>query len=252
METAEVLRQFESATAKFARAAVAAAATRPEEITPELLRILERTVDGAAQLGAEGDYIAHLHAMFLLAQFRETRAYPLVVRFALLPEEQLELLGGDFVTEHLGQVLASVCGGELSGIQSVVGHEQADEWARGAALSSLVTLVAAGQKSREEIIGYFASLFRGKLVRRYSHVWDSLVSCSCDLYPAELIADIEQAYQEGLVDPGFISSQNVRHGLARGKEAVLAELGNNSHRQLVDDTAKEMEWWACFRQKYFA
>ena len=34
--------------------------------------------------GFPGDYMAHLYAMFLLAQFRETRAYPLVVRFASL------------------------------------------------------------------------------------------------------------------------------------------------------------------------
>jgi hypothetical protein len=39
-----------------------------------------RAVNRAAQIDAEGDYMAHLYAMFLLAQFRETRAYPLVVR----------------------------------------------------------------------------------------------------------------------------------------------------------------------------
>ena len=66
METAEILHQFERATGKFARAAVEAAVARQEEITPELLRILEETVDRAAQLDAEGDYMAHLYAMFLL------------------------------------------------------------------------------------------------------------------------------------------------------------------------------------------
>ena len=91
METAEILHQFERATGKFARAAVEAAVERREEVTPELLRILEDTVHRAAQLDAEGDYMAHLYAMFLLAQFRETRAHPLVVRFASLPGDQLDL-----------------------------------------------------------------------------------------------------------------------------------------------------------------
>jgi hypothetical protein len=84
MGVAEILHQFERATGKFAQPAVEAAVARKEEITPELLRILEETVDRAVQLDAEGDYMAHLYAMFLLAQFRETRAYPLVVRFASL------------------------------------------------------------------------------------------------------------------------------------------------------------------------
>ena len=84
METAEILHQFERASGKFAQAAVEAAVARREEITSELLHILEETVDRAVQRDAEGDYMAHLYAMFLLAQFRGTRAYPLVVRFASL------------------------------------------------------------------------------------------------------------------------------------------------------------------------
>ena len=202
---------------------------RWEDVTPELLRILEETVDRAAQLDAEGDYMAHLYAMFLLAQFRETRAYPLVVRFASLPGDLLESLCGDFITEDLGQVLASVCGGDLAGIQSLIENEDTDEWVRGAALSSLVTLVAAGQKSRDEIVSYFTGLFHGKLVRQWSHVWDTLVSYSSDLHPAELFDDIERAYQEGLVAPGFIALDDVKRDLAMGKDRILARLADNPH-----------------------
>jgi Protein of unknown function (DUF1186)/SEC-C motif len=247
MEIAEILRQFERATGRFARTAVEAALARREEITPELLRILEDTVDRALELDAEGDYMAHLYAMFLLAQFRETRAYPLVVRFALLPGALLDSLCGDFITQDLGQVLASVCGGELAGIQSLIENTDADEWARGAALSSLVTLVAAGQKSRDEIVSYFAGLFRGKLLRKWSHVWDVLVSYSSDLHPAELLDDIERAYEDGLVDPRYIGLDDVKRDLAMGKDQVLARLADDPHRRLVEDTVAEMGWWACFR-----
>ena len=103
---------------------------------------------------------------------------------------------------NLGAVLASVCSGELTVIQSLIENDGTDEWVRGAALSSLVMLVAAGQKSRDEIVSYFARLFRGKLVRQWSHMWDALVSYSSELYPAELLEDIERAYKQGLVDPG--------------------------------------------------
>jgi hypothetical protein len=248
METVEILHQFERSTGKFARTAVEAAVAQREEITPELLRILEDAVDRAAQIDAEGDYMAHLYAMFLLAQFRETRAYPLVLRFASLPGDLLDSLCGDFITEDLGQVLASVCGGELAGIQSLIEDEAIDQWVRGAALSSLVTLVAAGQKSRDEIVSYFAGLYRGKLARKWSHVWDTLVSYSSDLYPAELLGDIERAYDEGLVDPGYIGFDDVQRDLALGKDRMLTRLADNPHRRLVEDTVAEMGWWACFRE----
>ena len=58
MQTVEILYQFERYTGKFARAAVEAAVERREEVTPELLRILEDTVNRAAQLDAEGNYMA--------------------------------------------------------------------------------------------------------------------------------------------------------------------------------------------------
>jgi hypothetical protein len=248
METAEILHQFERATGKFAHEAVEAAVARQEEITPELLRILEETVDRAVQLDAEGNYMAHLYAMFLLAQFRETRAYPLVVRLASLPGDLPDSLCGEFITEDLGQVLASVCGGELAGIQSLIENEATDQWVRSAALGSLVTLVAAGQKSRDEIVNYFAGLFRGKLVRQWSHVWDTLISCSSDLHAEELLDDIKQAYEEGLVDPGFIGFDDVKSVMAMGKDRTLARLADDPHRRLVDDTVAEMGWWACFRQ----
>jgi hypothetical protein len=246
MEIAEILQQIERFNGTFAQAAVEAAVTRREEVTPELLRILEDTVNRAAQLDAEGGYMAHLYAMFLLAQFRETRAYPLVVRFASLPGELLDSLCGDFLTEDLGQILASVCGGELAGIQSVIENEDAYEWARAAALSSLVTLVAAGQKSRDEIVSYFARLFRDGLARNGSHAWTALVCYSTDLSPAELMEDIERAYDDGLVDPGVISLANVKRDLARGQEQMLARLAADPHRRLIEDTIKEMGWWACF------
>ncbi len=96
-------------------------------------------------------------------------------------------------------------------------------------------------------MSYFARLFRGKLVRQWSHVWDALVSYSSDLYPAELIDDIEQAYQEGLVDPGYIDFDDVQRDVAEGKDRVLARLADNPHRTLVEDTVREMGWWACFQ-----
>jgi hypothetical protein len=163
------------------------------------------------------------------------------------PATSLDSLCGDFITEDLGQILASVCGGEIEGIQSVIENEDADEWARGAALNGLVTLAAAGHKSRDEIVSYLARLFRGKLTRQWSHVWDTLVCYSSDLYPAELLDDIERAYQEGLVDPGYIGFDHVKRDLAMGKDRVLARLANDPHLHLVEDTVKEMGWWACFR-----
>jgi phosphoglycolate phosphatase-like HAD superfamily hydrolase len=250
-QTSEIVGQFQRLNGKFARAAVEAAiessGERREEITLALLSVLEETVERAEEFAEDGEYMAHFYAMYLLAQFREARAYPLVVRLAQLPSDLLEDLCGDFVTETLGPVLTSVCDGDLTGLKEIIENADADEWARGEALSYLVSLVALGHKSREEIVEYFASLFGGKMERQKSFAWDELVSCSADLWPEELLGPIEQAYADGLLDEDVIALDDVRDDLAKGKDAVLAGLASNRHYRVVKDTLKEFGRWACFQ-----
>jgi hypothetical protein len=68
--------------------------------------------------------------MYMLAQFREKRAYPLIAAFAALPDELPHDLAGDFVTEDLGRVLASVCGGDQSLIRGLIENAAVDEFVR--------------------------------------------------------------------------------------------------------------------------
>jgi hypothetical protein len=250
-EIDEIIEQFEWFDGTFKREAVEAAVARREEIIPELLKILEEIADPeiAADLDSDGDYMAHLYAMFLLAQFRETRAYPLMLRIALLPSDLLDSLFGDNITSSFDSVFASLCGGAVQGIQSLIENESVDQWVRGSGLGALATLVAAGITSREEVLAYFASLFHGKLTDKNDIVWSELVAYSTDLYAPELLPEIEKAYEDGLVDPTFIDLDDVKQDLAKGQEWALARLAESPHRRLVDDTVKEMEWWASFHEK---
>jgi hypothetical protein len=220
VEIGEIIEEFEWFDGKFKHEAVEAAVARRDEIIPELLLVLEEIADPklVAGLDTDGEYMAHLYAMFLLAQFRETRAYPLLVKIALLPSDLIESLFGDCITENFSSVLASVCGGDLEGIQSIIENPDADEWVRGSALAALVTLVAVGVKSREEILDYFARLFHGGLTDKNDIVWSDLVVYSTDLYAPELLGEIEQAYEQGLIDTTMITLDDVKGDLAKGEE----------------------------------
>jgi hypothetical protein len=192
-----------------------------------------------------------MYAMFLLAQFREKRAFPLMTRIGLLPEDDLETLFGDFITGQYGSALASVSDGDLEPIKKIIECDAAYEWARVGALSSLTTLVNAGLKSREEILDYFAVLFNGRLSRTPDNevVWSFLIVEAIRLYCPDLVSDIERAYADGLVDQTIMSIADVRRVLALDKEAALARLAEDPHRQLIEDTAREYGRWACFQPK---
>jgi hypothetical protein len=197
----------------------------------------------AQDLLAELEYMAHLYALYLLAQFREPRAYPLIVEFFSLPGDVSLDLTGDVVTEDLDRMLASVCGGETGLIERLAENPYVNVYVRNAALRALVCLVAWGEQSREEVLAYYTTLFHGALIREPHHVWDGLVSCCTDLYPAEVEEEIHHAFRHGLVDDSFIDLAYIEQELARGKEVVLAKLHARRYRP-IHDTIAELEGWA--------
>lgn len=247
MKIQEILKELEFNYGTFPRKAVEAAIANRERITPELLRIIEEAKQNVEEIFYQESYMAHIYAMYLLAQFRERRAYPLIADFFSIPGEISVDVCGDFVTESLGRVLASVSWGDTSLMERLAENENASEWVREAALRAMLTLVARGQKPREETIAYYQSLFRGKLEREYSHVWNGLVSCCTALYPEEVLEDIEQAFDDDLVDEMFIDLEWVRERLALGKARVLKVLEGDRWYRFIEDTVSEMEWWACFQ-----
>ncbi len=252
MDTEAILRELEYNRGYFPREAVEAAVAQRESITPHLLGFIEHAYENAEHLDDDaeetGAYMAHIYAMYLLAQFRERAAYPLIVRFFSLPGELAVDITGGVVTEGLPNILASVSCGDTSLMKEMVENPALNEWVRSAALRAFLSLVAAGEASREEVIAYYAELFRGRLERNHSIAWDTLVSGAADLAAEELREDVAKAFDDGLVDPFLITPAEAERGLARDKSLVLPHLRKQRHG-LIEDTVRAMQWWACFKKE---
>jgi Protein of unknown function (DUF1186) len=126
MDVQEILQQFATATGTFPREAVAQAIAQREAITPELLRVLAEAQHTIEDL-PESDPMAHIYAMYLLAQFREPRAYPLIVEFFSIPGDIALDTTGDVATEDLGRILASVSCGDIRLMTALIENAHANE-----------------------------------------------------------------------------------------------------------------------------
>jgi hypothetical protein len=253
MDISQILAELERARGYFPEDAVRAAIERREEIIPHLLGILEQTIERAEELAADdarvGLYVAHDFAMHLLAQFREPRAYPLVIRLARLPKQCFDGLLDDTLGSDLPRVLASVCAGDLGSIKALIEDEALEPSARAAGVQALVYLVLAGTLPRQEALDYFAHLLRGGMPREDSAAWDGLVLGVLDIHPGELLADLRRAYDEGLGTTWGMEDWKTVEGTAkRPVEEVLAE-ARLLYGGLVEDTAAAMRSWACFEPK---
>ena len=208
MTVPEILKELEPYTGRFPMEAMEAAIEQREAITPELLRVVDSVAEDPTAFAARQDYMLHLFAIFLLAQFRERRAYPAIVKMFSAPGETPFDLAGDTVTEGLSQIFASVYDGNPAPLHGLVESEEVNEFVRNAALNAFLVREHTGLMPRAEVVEYLRSLFQGRLKREPSYAWDSLVCAVADL-PAP-----EPWRREG--------------------------------RTLITDAINEMEWWVSF------
>jgi uncharacterized protein YecA (UPF0149 family) len=249
MTVEEILIALAHKDNKFPREALEQATAQKDEITPHLLKILERVADDPeGALGRED--AAYLYALYLLAQFRETRAYPVVVRIASLPPETVDELLGDTITEGLPKILASVCGGDTSLITRLAENAGAEKFTRGSAVSALVALVLSGDKSRDEVMSYYSGLFDAMVKEEPSEerevVLTTLALCATELCPEELYDRIKEAFENEVIPEFMTDLEEVDEKIAEGKEAVMPRLREDRHYWLVESAIKEMEWWAWY------
>jgi hypothetical protein len=251
MTVEEILKALSHKDNIFPREALEQATALKDEITPHLLKILERVADDPDGALDQEDS-AYLYALYLLAQFRETRAYPLVVRIASLPPETVDGLLGDTITEGLPKILASVCGGDTSLITRLAENSEAEKFTRGSALSALIALVLSGDKSRDEVMSYYSLLFDATLKEEPSEervvVLTTIAHCATELCPEELYARIKEAFENEAIDDFMTDLEEVDEKMAEGKEAVMPRLREDRHYGLVESAVKEMEWWALYRE----
>jgi len=245
MDVQQILSHLERNEGHFPKVAIREAIAHRDEIIAPLLQVLESVARDPQAFASDPKRMIHIYAMYLLAQFRETRAYPLLVQVFSAPGELPMDLAGDVVTEDLGSILASVSDGNISGITSLVENERANEYVRSAALKGLVTLVACGKQTRDEVMAYFRGLFR-TLARRPSNVWNSLASQCAALYPQEFLDDLRLAFRDELIESFYIRWEDILDALAVGREAAMKAL--EERYRLVDDVEKEMGWWACVEE----
>lgn len=244
MEISDILQNLERSVSEIPRTALQEAVAHREEITPHLLRILDDVIADPRAAAADQDNMAHIYAMYLLAQFREPRAYPLLVRLYSIPGETVFDIAGDVVTQDPGNILASVRGGDVDGMAALVENNEANQYARPAASQGLVTLVASDQRTRVEVMDCFAGFFR-RLDRTPSDIWDSPTWFCSDLRPVELQDGRRRAYEDGLADARVIGWAGIEASLEVGKDAAVEKLKRLSYH-LIDDAAKAVSWRSGF------
>lgn len=232
---------------KFPREELQQIIDRKEEAIPHLLQIMNELKEDYEPFLGEPYRYDHLFSMFLLAQFRVKELYSLLIDILSMSGDTAEDLFGDTITEDMGRILASVYNGDPEPLMRLIENPQADEYVRGQALIAMITLAFNHQMTREFVMDYMKQLLNGRLSGTNYYLNAEIVYCCNDLYPFEVYEDIKRLYENGELEPGYISLNSIDSTLKKPKEAVLQGDWRTRNYSYIDETIAEMENWVCFQ-----
>jgi hypothetical protein len=243
LDLPDYLKPLEFLTQPYPKDAVDAVLARGEEAIPPLLQVLERLPVLCARDEWGSELMIHEYALYLLSEFGERRAFPLILEIARLPV--LDDLLGDGITEALPKALAATFFGELNAFYPLIEDQQADEFARGSALSAIGILFKQERITR--------SAFECCLMELYAlielepvHVWDTWVSLVADFRCTFLLDKVRTLYERGFADPGFQSLAEVEAELKKSELTGHVSYGYKAFSNVHDC----MSWWHCFSEEY--
>jgi len=247
VEIAEILNELELYREYYPKDAVEEALRNQRDITPHLLRSIEIAIDKAESI-AHGDskYYLYFFAIHILASFREIQAYPLIIKMCRLPAYQLEALLGDALFESIPRILAAVCDGDIEPIKSIIKDSSLAENARASAITSLRCILLEDIIPGEAVIDYFGYLFRGGLERKHSNCWNVMLTESMDIYAESLKEEIFRAFDDDLIDTGFVNRADVNRTFNMSESVVLRQ-SRKYWGGLIDDVHSYLGNWACFK-----
>ena len=241
--------QLELITKTLPESTLNAAVEQRDTITPLLLEELRQmAADPASVEALPADYMRHIYAIYLLAQFREHAAFEPLMAFLATPGDVvMDTLEG-VVTEDLGRILASICAGDTAPIKALIENPTADEWVRSGTLHTFAVLHREGQLTRDEYIAYLHELFTRPIARQYHFLWSGMVLAACDLRAVELLPAIQRAFDDDLVDPGVISL-SYAEDLIKRQSTDTGEVWHIDSKGLIGSIVEEIGWWACFNEE---
>ena len=239
----EVLDSLKNFSGEFPRAALMEVQSNREEFIPELLESLDYAQQNAGRLYEEKSvYFFSTYAMYLLAEFREKKAFPRLVALLQLPEEYLDFLVGDTLTEGFSRFLLCTYDEEnLHLLLDVIEDQDCYEWARVMAIEAYGLLYMNGFVVQEGFVSYLRDLIYNKLPSDDCQVFTAIAGCIIDCRLYQMIPDARFLYEDDRVDE-----------MMNGKYDSFLDFMFNEYKlekTYIDDTIAEMEWWACFKKE---
>lgn len=245
MEINEIIEHLKYYTPELPKEALKQAIEHKEEITPKLIEMLEYTKNNLDKIYYEEDeFFGYTYAYFLLAEFKEQKAFSYLIDLLNKDEEIIDYIIGDDYPGYVPRLLASTYNGDDKTLFDIIENNQINEFVRCSTLQTFAILYLYGVKDRNFIVNYLKKLLNEKDEKDNSYLYEEIIEEVCHLKLTELTEDIDKVMH-------IIENKEEREDL-RNILKEESKINRNIYPfkpfyEYIYDTIGIMEEWQCFR-----
>lgn len=235
----EVIEQLKKENKYFPFEAIKKAQKMPTELTPMLLDNLRDMVDRPEN---HLDDIFDMYTLFLLAQYQEKQAFPLIMEFIQLSADTVDEILGDTITEYLPALIFSTYDGNLVLLQKLIADTNMDEFLRDSLLSLYVQLYLDENITKEDMIHFLRKLIENENKNQADYFVTKIAAAIADTALFEMIEDVQKLYDSGRID------LKVRGKYDEFIDDIYRPGSIEKRCYYIDDVTKVMANWTIFEK----
>ena len=250
MTPAEIMAALE-ASGPLPREALEAAGQSRDAMVPVFLDYIGKLQ--TAKIDDLEGMDAFVFIFFLLAEWRETRAYRPLATLLQRDPEFLDALLGDSITEASARVMAGVFDGDLQPLFDILLDDAADSFLRGEMFDTLAIVALENPDLRPGITQFLIDFFDLTGSVTGEEVWWAWAECIAALGLANMDTAVRAVFDSGLITPEHSRIEDFAERLQATVDAGRPEWFTGiSSNTLITDTITELEPWYCFTPEFLA
>ncbi|MGB3796531.1 MAG: DUF1186 domain-containing protein [Alteraurantiacibacter sp.] len=250
MTSTKIMAELE-AHGPLPREALEAAGQSRDVMVPVFLDYIERLQ--SAKIADLADMDASIFVFFLLAEWREPRAYRPLARLLRRDPEFVDAMLGDAITESSARVMAGVFDGDLQPVFDILLDDTADGFVRGEMFDTLAIVALKDAELRPHVTAFLTDFFELTGTVSGEEVWWAWAECIAALGLANMEPLVRVVFDRGLITPDHSRFEDFAERLhatvGAGHPTWFTEHSSN---RLITDTIAELEPWYCFTPEYLA
>ena len=240
MKVNEIIKELEYYNGRFPELSLREAINKKEEITPVLLEILEDIK--ISEKYSKCNYSLHIYAIYLLAMFKEKKAFKIITEVLSLDEEKIYDTFGELLEDDISKILASTFDGNIETLLNIIIDEEdeIDEYVRNESVYALGSLYYKGSIDKELLIKCFKEIISKEL-----YDTNSIIANICsDLLIYEMFEEIKILYRDEMFDCECLDYSNIVNRLTKPG----AEIENIEKYEYIEDVIDYLSRFLCFEE----